>query len=93
MAGSAKAPGCGEYNRKNALARQIYTIRRGGTPAQLPYFGVEGPAGAFEAKPPLRDPNSKTGLRSTAAWLAGNKKPTPPRAQFHLLQIPMQLRA
>ena len=29
MAGDAEAPVCGEYNRKNGLARQIYTIRRG----------------------------------------------------------------
>src|SRR6478752_2327158 len=39
MAGSAKAPGCGEYNRKNALARQIYTIRRGGL---LPNYHILG---------------------------------------------------
>ena len=39
MAGSAKAPGCGEYNRKNGLARQIYTIRRGGP---LPNYHILG---------------------------------------------------
>jgi hypothetical protein len=39
MAVDAKAPGCGEYNRKNALARQIYTIRRGGL---LPNYHILG---------------------------------------------------
>jgi len=29
MADGAKAPSCGEYNRKNLPARQIYTIQRG----------------------------------------------------------------
>src|SRR6266436_67652 len=39
MAGGAKAPGCGEYNRKKALARQIYTIRRG---RLLPNYHILG---------------------------------------------------
>src|SRR5438309_4093004 len=39
MAAGAGAPGCGEYNRKNALARQIYTIRRG---RLLPNYHIWG---------------------------------------------------
>src|SRR5436190_9930064 len=45
MAGRAKAPGCGEYNRKNALARQIYTIRRGGLLPNYHILGWKAPLG------------------------------------------------
>src|SRR6266550_590949 len=44
MAAGAGAPGCGEYNRKNALARQIYTIRRG---RLLPHYHIWGCKGCL----------------------------------------------
>src|SRR4029077_7483460 len=50
MAGSVKAPGCGEYNRKNALARQIYTIRRGRLLPHYHIWGWKGYCGVIRKK-------------------------------------------
>src|SRR6266550_4488359 len=95
MADGAQAPGCGEYNRKNALARQIYTIWRRRLAPNYYIWGCEDPLrfvrGRGEAKPCLR--SSKTRPRSTAALFAGSKKPMRSPAQFRSLQIPTRLRA
>src|SRR6266480_3203317 len=55
MAGVApKAPYCGEYNRKDAPARQIYTIRRGRRLLHYHILGWEGSFGVAQCGGPKR---------------------------------------